>query len=73
VRWAFRHRVVADEGERFVLYLAPGTEGVWMGRDPDGSYLERWVRGDPPRPRVWRQNHILSLTRRGDAHSLWLF
>ena len=40
VRWAFPHRVVFDDGERFGLYLAPGAEGVWMGRDPDGRYLE---------------------------------
>jgi hypothetical protein len=73
VRWAFPHRVVADDGELFVLYLAPGTDGVWMGRNPDGSYLEPWVRGDPPQPHVWRENHLLSLTRHGDAHSLWLF
>ena len=43
VRWAFPHRVVEDDGDRFALYLAPGTEGVSMGRDPDGRYLERWM------------------------------
>jgi hypothetical protein len=71
VRWAFPHRVVADDGDTLVLYLAPGAEGVWMGRDGDGRYLERWVRGDPPHAHVWRMHHVLSLTRRGDAHSLW--
>lgn len=72
VRWAFPHVVVADEGDRFALYLRPGAEGMWMARDADGRYLERWARGDAPRPHVWRQNHVLSLTRRGEAHSLWL-
>ena len=71
VRWAFPHRVIADDGETVVLYLAPGARGAWMGRDPDGRYLERWVRADPPHPHVWRMHHVLSLTRRGDAHSLW--
>jgi uncharacterized protein len=71
VRWAFPHRVVFDDGEQFGLYLGPGAEGVWMGRDPDGRYLERWARGDDPHPHVWRLHHVLSLTRRGDAHSLW--
>lgn len=73
IRWAFPWRVVADDGALFVLYLAPGSEGVWMGRDPDGHYLARWVSEEPPHARVWRQNHVLSLTRRGDAHSIWLF
>ena len=73
VRWAFPHRVVADDGECFALYLAPGTEGVAMGRDPDGRYLERWMSTEPAHRLVWRQHHILSLTRRGDAHSLWHF
>jgi hypothetical protein len=72
VRWAFPHRVVADDGERLALYLAPGTEGVWMDRDADGKYLERWARGDDPHRHVWRYHHVLSLTRRRDAHSLWL-
>jgi len=71
VRWAFPWRVVFDDGEQFGLHLAPGAEGVSMGRDPDGRYLERWARGDDPRPQVWRRHHVLSLTRRGDAHSLW--
>ncbi|MHB8642323.1 MAG: DUF402 domain-containing protein [Gaiellaceae bacterium] len=72
VRWAFPHRVVADDGQTLALYLAPGAEGVWMGRDADGKYLDRWVRGDDPHAHVWRYHHVLSLTRRGDAHSLWL-
>jgi hypothetical protein len=73
VRWAFPHRVIADDGEQLVLYLAPGTPGVWMGRDADGSYLERWARGDPPRAHLWREHHVVSVTRRGAAHSLWHF
>jgi hypothetical protein len=72
VRWAFPHRVVTNNGELLVLYLAPGAEGVWMGRDANGKYLDRWVRGDNPHHHVWHSNHVLSLTR-GDAHSLWLF
>jgi predicted RNA-binding protein associated with RNAse of E/G family len=43
-----------------------------MGRGTDGKYLERLVRGDDPHPHVWRYHYVLSLTRRGDAHSLWL-
>jgi hypothetical protein len=64
---------VADDGARFALYLAPGTEGVRMGRDADGRYLERWMSDEPPRRLVWEQHHILSVTTRGDAHSLWHF
>jgi hypothetical protein len=71
VRWAFPHRVVADDGDVLALYLAPGTRGVWMGRDPDGRYLERWVRGDPPHAHEWRVHHVLSLTQRSQSHSLW--
>jgi Protein of unknown function (DUF402) len=73
VRWAFPHRVVADDGERFVLYLAPGTKGVWMGRDADGRYLERWMSDEQPHGHVWQRHHVLSLSRRGDAYSLWHF
>ena len=73
VRWAFPHRVVADDGDRFALYLAPGTEGVLMGRDADGRYLERWMSDEPARGHVWQRHHVLSLTRLGEAHSLWHF
>lgn len=72
IRWAFPWRVVAHDRERFVLYLAPGSEGVSMGRDAAGHYLKRWVSEEPPHAVVWRHHHVLSLTRRGDAHSLWL-
>jgi len=55
VRWSFPHRVVTDDGEQFALHLAPGVNGVGMGRDPDGRYLERWVSDEPPHPLVWLQ------------------
>jgi len=64
--------VVADDGEQFVLYLASGSEGVWMGRDADGRYLRRWVSEERPQVLRWQQHHVLSLTQRGEAHSLWL-
>ena len=72
VRWAFPHRFVANRDGRDALYLAVGTRGVWMGRDPDGRYLERWARGDDPRPHVSRFHHLLWLIRPGDAHMLGL-
>ena len=73
VRSAFPWRVVADDGDALVLYLAVGSEGAWMGRDPDGRYLERWVSDEPPHRHVWRRHHILSLSRRGASSSLWHF
>jgi uncharacterized protein len=72
VRWAFPHRFVANDGDGLVLYLAPGTRGVWMGRGPDGRYLERWARGDDPSPHVWHTHHILFLARRDETHMLGL-
>ena len=42
------------------------------GRDPDGRYMDRWVSDDPPTPVVWREHHVLAVTRPHDAHSLWL-
>jgi uncharacterized protein len=72
VRWAFSHRLAADEDGRLALYLAPGTHGVWMGRDPDGRYLERWAHGDDPHPHVWHTHHILWLVRPGEMHMLGL-
>lgn len=72
VRWAFPHRFAGYDGDRVCLYLAPGTRGVWMGREPDGRYLERWARGDDPHPHVWRMHHVLWLLRHGDAHMLGL-
>jgi hypothetical protein len=72
VRWAFPWRVVADDGELLVTYLGPGAEGVWMGRDADGRYVDRWVTDEPPHPHTWTTHHVLALSRRGEAHSLWL-
>jgi hypothetical protein len=72
IRWAFPWQVVRDDGQTLATYLAPGTRGVSMGRNADGKYIDRWVTDEPPRPWVWRQHHVLALTRRGDAHSLWL-
>jgi hypothetical protein len=72
VRWAFPHLFVGEDGGRLGLYIAPGTPGVWMGRDGDGRYLERWARGDDPHPHVWRIHHILWLVRPADEHMLGL-
>jgi hypothetical protein len=72
VTWAFPWRVIEDDGELLVTYLAPGTEGVSMGRDANGRYIDRWVTGEAPHFHVWHTLHVLSLGRRGDAHSLWL-
>jgi hypothetical protein len=44
VRWAFMHRVIDADPVSLVLYLPTGSPGASMGRDPDGRYLERWVR-----------------------------
>ena len=73
VRWAFPHRIVADDGELIVLWLEPGANGVSMGRDADGRYLERWARGDDPHPHTWERSGVLKLIRRGDAHTVELF
>ena len=70
VRWAFPHSLIADDGERVVLFLAPGARGVQMGRDGEGRYLERWVRGDDPVEHTWERRHALKLIKRGEAHSL---
>ena len=72
VRWAFPHRIVGDDG-RLALYLAPGARGAWMGRDPDGRYLERWARGDDPRPHTWGVHHVVWLVEPGRAHSFAVF
>ena len=72
VRWAFPWRVVADDGELVVLHLAPGAEGVSMGRDENGRYIDRWITDEAPRPYTWHTQHVLSVTRRGEAHSRWL-
>jgi len=72
VRWAFPHTLVADDGDLVVLYLEPGARGVQMGHDPDGRYMERWVRGDDPNEHTWNSRRVLKLARRSDAHSLEL-
>ena len=71
VRWAFPHRFVSDDDGRLALYLAPGTHGVSMGRDPDGRYLERWIGADEPKPQIWHTHHLLWLVRPGnESHML---
>jgi hypothetical protein len=70
VRFAFPHRSAGEEDGRVALYLGPGSHGVWMGRDDDGRYLERWARGDDPHPHVWHTRNVLWLTRPEDAHAL---
>ena len=72
VRRAASHRLVFDDGDRFGVYICPGTPGMWMERDRDGRYLERWVRADPPVPFVW-YGHNLQLVRRAGAHTVELF
>jgi Protein of unknown function (DUF402) len=73
VRWGFMHRVIASGTESLVVYLPPGSPGASMGRDPDGRYLERWVRGDPPVPHAWERSHVVKLLRPSEAHTLELF
>lgn len=69
VRWVFPHRYVGDWDGRLGLYCAPGSQGKWMGRDPEG-YLERWKRGDPPRSRTWQDTHVLRFERPGATHNV---
>jgi len=73
VRFGFPHRLAIDDGERLGFYGGPGTPGVWMGRDPDGRYLERWVSDEPAHPHVWQDHHALGLIRPGDAHTVEIF
>lgn len=73
VRWGFMHRVIASGTESLVVYLPPGSPGASMCRDPDGRYLERWVRGDPPVPHAWERSHVVKLLRPSEAHTLELF
>jgi hypothetical protein len=73
VRFAFTHRLAVVDGERLGFYGCPGTPGVWMGRDLDGRYLERWARGDDPVPHVWADHHALRLVRPGVAHTVEIF
>ena len=73
VRWAFPHRYALEHEGRLCLYSAPGTAGMWMGRDADGRYLERWARGDDPRPHVWSRHHVLRLVRLAETHTVEIF
>lgn len=73
VRWGFMHRVIETHDDSLVVYLPPGSPGASMGRDPDGRYLERWVRGDPPFRHAWQRSHVLKLLRPEAAHTLELF
>jgi len=68
---AFPCRLVADDGETVVTWLAPGTRCRYFGRR-DGSRLKAVVAWTTE-PHVWFGNGILRLKRRGDAHSIVLF
>ena len=64
--------MVADDGDRFVLYLAPGTEACRWVAIPTAAISSVDVRraSAPARLAV---TSILSLTQRGASHSLWHF
>ena len=70
VRWAFPHRFVAEEAGRLALHCGPGNRGKVMPRDPDGRYLERWVRGDEPHDHTWNRMQVLRLVRPEEAHTV---
>ena len=67
VWWAVPVTVVADRCDLVALYVAPGTPFK------AGEVLK----GDPALPTTWRLidrpwvNHILQLTKPGEAHSIW--
>jgi hypothetical protein len=73
VRWAFLHGVVQVDDGSLVVYLPPDSPGASLGRDPDGRYVERWVRGDPPFRHKWRFHHVLKLLQPAEPHTLELF
>lgn len=73
VRWAMPHRFVGTDAGRLLLYRAPGATGKWMGRDPDGCYLERWAGDEEPRDLTWSWTHVLQLVRPGDAHTVEVY
>jgi hypothetical protein len=73
VRWGFMHRMIEAAPGSLVVYLPPGSPGASMGRDADGRYLERWVRGDPPVRHAWERSHVLKLLWPHEAHTLELF
>ena len=73
VRWAVPHRSVAHDGDRLVRFRAPGAQGKWMWRDPDGRYLPRWVGTGDPRDLTWSRTNVLQLVRPGDSHTVEVF
>jgi len=73
VRWAWPHRLVDATDGRLALLVVHGTPGASMGRDADGRYLERWVRGDPSRRHDWHSTNVLRFVRPGDMHTVELF
>lgn len=72
VRWCWPHRYVGEWDGRLGIYCGPGNAGKLM-RSDGGSYLEGWVRGDPPLDHVWESSHVLRFMRPGDAHTVELF
>jgi hypothetical protein len=73
VRWTFPHRFALEHEGRLGFYCCPGTPGMLMVRDRDGRYLERWARGDDPRPHVWQWHHILRLVRPADPYTVEIY
>ena len=73
VRWTFPHRVVAI-APRLALYVCPGSPGKVMkrayGKD---SYVEPWIRGDPPHDHAWEGGSALRLIAPGAAHAIELY
>jgi hypothetical protein len=71
VRWTFPHRYVGEHEGRFGLYCAPGNHGKVIKTGAAGDrYLERWVRGDPPRDHAWERTNVLRFVRLADAHTI---
>jgi hypothetical protein len=75
VRWTFPHHLAGTHADgRIALYCMPGNHGkvIKTGADDD-AYLERWVRGDPPRDHRWERTHVLRFVRAGDAHTIEIY
>jgi hypothetical protein len=70
VRQGFPFRFVTERDGRLAFYCGPGHQGVHMGRDAEGRYLDRWVRGDAPIHHVWDSSHVLKLVRPKEAHTV---
>lgn len=68
---AFPFRLVADDGETIVTWLAPGTRCRYFGRR-DGTRLKE-VAAWTTEPHVWFGTGILRLKRRRAGHSVVLF